>query len=47
MNVNLLSVALVTAYSRCNDHKGVCGDEIPDASLPMAHGFGTDVKLES
>lgn len=47
MNVNLLPVALVTAYSRCNYHKGVCGDEIPDASLSMAYGFGCDVELES
>lgn len=47
MNINLLSVALVTAYSRRNDHKGVRGDEIPDASLSMAYGLGSEIKLES
>lgn len=47
VNVDLLPIALVAAYGRCNDHKGVCGDEIPDASLSMAYGFGREVELES
>lgn len=47
MNVNLLPIALVATHSRCNDHKGICGDEIPDASLSMAYGLSGEVELES
>lgn len=47
MNVELLSIALVTAYGSCDDHKGICGDEIPDASLSMAYGLRSDVEFES
>lgn len=47
MNVELLPIALVTAHSRCNDHKGICSDEIPNASLSVAYGLGSDIELES